>query len=533
MRNRACLLLACSFLLSTLAWAADAPARTCASLKQLALPNVSITVAQPVAAGMFVPPNLKPDEKVPPLYKATPAFCRVSATLSPTPDSDIKVEIWMPVNGWNGKFRGLGNGGFAGYINYRGLASAVTQGFAAASTDTGHSTAGAEWALGHPEKIVDYGFRAVHEMTVDAKTVVKSFYGDGARHSYFASCSNGGRQALMEAQRFPEDYDGILAGAPANAWVPLLTGALKFVQTLDRAGYVPPVKIPAISKAVLAACDELDGLKDGIINDPRQCHFDPSILRCKGKESDACLTGPQVDSLKVIYSGVRDTAGKQLFPGMLPGAEDGDGGWTDWITGSEEGKSAGVFFVNGYFGNMVYGQKDWDFRHPKIDTSLKLAYEKTGDAMDAMNPDLKPFLARGGKLILYHGWNDPAISALNSVNYYNDVVLAVGKQSAEQSVRLYMVPGMQHCDGGPGATSFGQGDSRPRSDADHDIFTALVEWVEDGKAPGALVATKYGEGHPAKLEMTRPLCPYPQAVKYNGTGDPNLAASFVCAQDGK
>lgn len=218
---------------------------------------------------------------------------------------------------------------------------------------------------------------------------------------------------------------------------------------------------------------------------------------------------------------------------MLPGAEDGDGGWTDWITGSEEGKSAGVFFVNGYFGNMVYGQKDWDFRHPKIDTSLKLAYEKTGDAMDAMNPDLKPFLARGGKLILYHGWNDPAISALNSVNYYNDVVLAVGKQSAEQSVRLYMVPGMQHCDGGPGATSFGQGDSRPRSDADHDIFTALVEWVEDGKAPGALVATKYGEGHPAKLEMTRPLCPYPQAVKYNGTGDPNLAASFVCAQDGK
>lgn len=529
MPNRACSLLACSSVLSTLTWAADAPARTCASLKQLALPNVSITIAQPVAAGMFVPSNLKPDEKVPPLYKATPAFCRVAATLSPTSDSDIKVEIWMPASGWNGKFRGLGNGGFAGYIAYPGLAAAVTQGYAAASTDTGHSTEGAEWALGHPEKVIDYGFRAVHEMTVDAKTVVKAFYGDAAKRSYFASCSNGGRQALMEAQRFPDDYDGILAGAPANAWVPMLTGGLKFTQTLDQAGYIPPAKIPAISRAVLAACDELDGLKDGILNDPRQCHFDPSTLRCKGKESNACLTGPQVDSIKLIYSGAHDASGKLLFPGLLPGAEDGDGGWKDWITGSEEGKSAGVFFVNGYFGNMVYGQKDWDFKHAKIDDSLKLAYEKTGYAMDAMSPGLKPFLAHGGKLILYHGWNDPAISALNSVNYYNNVIAVVGGQSVQESVRLYMVPGMQHCDGGPGATSFGQSATSPRSDPEHDIFTSLVQWVEDGKAPTSLIAAKYAEGQRSKVAMTRPLCPYPQAPKYKGSADPNLAASFVCA----
>jgi feruloyl esterase len=530
MRNRSRLLLTFLCLVPALAWAADseAPPRTCASLKRLALPNASITLAEPVTGGTFAPPDLKPDQKVPPLYKATPAFCRVVATLKPTSDSDIQVEVWMPVSGWNGRFRGVGNGGFAGYIAYPGLAAAVTQGYAGASTDTGHSTQDAEWALGHPEKVVDYGYRAVHEMTLDAKTIVEGFYGSGPKQSYFASCSNGGRQALMEAQRFPDDYDGIIAGAPANAWVPMLTGGLKFVQTLDQAGYIPPAKIPAISKAVLMACDELDGLKDGILNDPRQCHFDPSVLRCEGKESDACLTGPQVDSLRLIYSGARDAAGKQIFYGLLPGAESGPDGWEDWVTGSEEGKSAGTFFVTGYFANMVYGKKDWDFKSANLDGALKMAYEKTGDSLDAMSPDLKAFLLHG-KLILYHGWNDPGISPLNSVNYYNSVVAAVGSQRADQSVRLYMVPAMQHCEGGPGATSFGQG-SAARQDAEHDIFTALRQWVENGKAPGSIIATKYHDGDPAKgVEMTRPLCPYPQAAEYKGAGDPSVAASFACA----
>jgi feruloyl esterase len=527
MLNRACVLLACFLLLSIFALASDSPARTCPSLKQLALPQATITVAEPVATGVFEPPNLKPDQKVPPVFKATPAFCRVAATLAPSSDSDIKVEIWMPTAGWNGKFRGLGNGGFAGYINYPGLASAVTQGFAAASTDTGHSTEGAEWALGHPEKIIDYGFRAVHEMTVDAKTVVKSFYGDAAKKSYFASCSNGGRQALMEAQRFPDDYDGIVAGAPANTWVPLLVGGLKVVQTLDGPGYIPPAKIPAISRAVLTACDELDGVKDGVLNDPRMCRFDPSSLMCKGKESDACLTAVQVASLKQLYAGTPDSAGKLILPGMLPGAEDGDGGWKPWITGEEEGKSAGMFFVSGYFSDMVYSQKDWDFRHANIDASLKLAYDKTGNAMDSMSPDIKAFLARGGKLILYHGWNDPAIPSLSTVNYYQNLISTVGKESAEKSIRLYMVPGMQHCGGGPGATWFGQNDVGPRTDAEHDVFTALAQWVEEGKAPGTLVATRHEAGT-SKAGTTRPLCAYPQFAKYKGLGDPITAASFEC-----
>lgn len=525
MPNRACLLLACSFLPSTFSFSADSPARTCASLKQLALSNVTITLAEPVAAGMFTPPDLKPDEKVPAFYKSTPAFCRVAATLAPTADSDIKVEVWMPVTGWNGKFHGVGNGGFAGSINYRGLAGAVAQGYATASTDTGHSTEGAQWALGHPEKFIDYGFRAVHEMTVDAKAVIKIFYGEAAKRSYFNSCSNGGRQALMEAQRFPDDYDGIIAGAPANSFVPLLTGGLKVVQTLDGPGYIPGAKVPAIARAVVDACDELDGVKDGVLNDPRQCHFDPSTLRCKGKDSYECLTGAQVASLKQIYAGTRDSAGKLILPGMLPGSEDGNGGWKDWITGPEEGKSIGMGFVKGYFSYMVYGQKDWDFHRASVDTSMKQAYDKTGDVMDAMNSDLNPFFSRGGKLILYHGWNDPAIPALMTVNYYDSVISTVGKESAERSIRLYMVPGMQHCVGGPGATWFGQFGEAPH-DAEQNLSTALVEWVEDGRAPGTIIASKHGEAW--KTTMTRPLCPYPQVAKYKGSGDSSTAGAYEC-----
>jgi hypothetical protein len=526
MRERPLLLL---LLLSALAppVAVHADSTTCASLKQLSLPNATIDVAQDVAAGAFVPPGLKPDQKPGEVFKSAPAFCRVTATLKPTPDSDIKVEVWMPASGWNGKFRGVGNGGFAGSVNYGGLAGSVTRGYASVSTDTGHATTDASWALGHPEKIIDYGYRAIHEMTVDAKTVVQKFYGKAPARAYFASCSNGGRQALMEAQRFPDDYDGVVAGAPANTWVPMLTGGLNLIQTLHGAGFIPPTKIPAISKAVLAACDELDGVKDGVLGDPRKCHFDPAILLCKGKESDACLTQPQVDSMKMLYSGAHDAAGKQIFPGALPGAEDGDGGWKDWITGSEEGKSAAVFFVTGYFSNMVYGQKDWDYTTVNINDAMKLAYAKTGEALDAMNPDLKPFLAHG-KLILYHGWDDPGIAALNTVNYYESVVSTVGPATA-QSLRLYMVPGMQHCGGGPGATFFGQNEAGPGADASHDIFTSLVEWVEDGKTPGSIIATKPAGQDPVKSpKMTRPICPYPQAAKYRGAGNSNAAESFEC-----
>src|SRR5262249_31721300 len=261
-------------------------ASTCVSLSRLQLPDTTIPSPQVVAAGAFELPSPAPN---PAVFKEAPAFCRVTAELKPAKDSDIKIEVWMPVTGWNGKYQGVGNGGFAGSITYQGLAGAVKAGYAAASTDTGHAAGGtnAAWALGHPDRITDFGYRAIHEMTVKAKAIIKAFYGDSARRSYFSSCSNGGRQALMEAQRFPEDYDGIIAGAPANYWTPLLPAGAWDTQATqgDAASYIPAAKIPTISAAVLKACDALDGVADGLINDPRACHFDPASLLCK--EGDA------------------------------------------------------------------------------------------------------------------------------------------------------------------------------------------------------------------------------------------------------
>jgi hypothetical protein len=519
--------------------------KTCENLPHTSLPGGHITSAQAVAAGRFVQPGLKPDEKPPAVYAATPAFCRVTATLTPTPDSDIKIEVWMPLAGWNGKFRGQGNGGFAGYIDYKALASAVIDGDASGATDTGHATTDAAWALGHPEKIVDYGYRAIHEMTVQARSIVQAFYGSAPTRSYFASCSNGGRQALMEAQRFPSDYDGILAGAPANNWTPMLAAGLHAVQVLDGPGYIPGAKVPAIARAVVAACDAKDGVSDGVLNDPPQCHFDPQVMLCKGPDSDSCLTAPQVASLKAIYAGARDVSGHLIFPGFLPGAEAGRGGWATWVFGTEQGKSAGTFYVTGYFSNMVYDSPNWSYKTANVDAALKLANQKTGSAMNATDPNLKPFFDRGGKLIIYHGWNDPAISALNSIHYYQSVAETLGGNETGRSLRLYLVPGMQHCSGGPGATSFGQDESDIPRDTQHDIYAALVEWVEKASAPSTIISTHYAPADPATatakvpdaartadppaVEMTRPLCVYPQIVKYSGTGDKNSAASFSCA----
>jgi feruloyl esterase len=306
------------------------------------------------------------------------------------------------------------------------------------------------------------------------------------------------------------------------------------LQHTEGDGYIYAAKIAVISQAVLAACDSQDGLKDGILNDPRQCQFDPTTLLCKGKSSDACLTQPQVDSLKQIYAGGHEASGKPIFPGLLPGAEEGHGGWEAWITGDAPGRSLADFYVLGFFTNMVYRDKNWDFRKANIDASLKLATERAANTMNANNADLKAFHAHGGKLILYHGWNDPAISSLNTIDYYNRVIAALGNDSVQQFVRLYMVPGMQHCMGGPGATVFGQSGYLQRAEGDtgpdRDIFTALVQWVESGQAPGRLIATRYRDDDPTRgVQITRPLCIYPQSAKYNGSGDPDRASSFTCS----
>jgi len=498
----------------------DAP-RSCESLAQLALPNTKITIAQTVNAGEFTPPGRT-------AIKDLPAFCRVAATLNPSSDSDIKVEVWFPVEGWNGKYRGQGNGGFAGSISFDAMAAAVKLGYATAGTDTGHTGNDASWALGHPEKVVDFGWRAIHEMTVRAKAIIQAYYSSGPKQSYISSCSDGGREALMEAQRFPADYDGIIAGAPANYWTRLLTaGMLMQGVILDGDGYIPASKLPAITAKVMAACDAKDGVTDGLLNDPRQCQFDPAVLACKGADSDTCLTEAQVRALKAIYAGAKDANGRLYFPGYMPGSEDA--GWSAWITGAMPRRSTGYFFGSQFFTNMVYEKADWDFRTFKFEEGSKLAETKTAAALNAIDPNLKAFKARGGKLIMFHGWNDPAIPALNTINYFQSVEQRMGKRDSEAFLRLFMAPGMAHCGGGPGPNAFGAGGSGS-SGPEHNMYRALEQWVEQGIAPAQIIATKYNnDRNPAQgVKLTRPLCAFPNVAKYKGSGDTNDAANFVC-----
>jgi hypothetical protein len=514
-----------------------AEAATCESLSTLKLPGTTITLAESVAAGAFIPPGAT-NAGGGAIYKNLPAFCRVTATLKPTPDSDIKIEVWLPTSGWNGKFQGEGNGGFAGIIGYAQLAGGLSHGYATGATDAGHSggLTDASWALGHPEKIADFGYRAVHEMTAKAKAIVQAFYGENPKYSYFGSCSDGGREALMEAQRYPQDYDGILAGAPANYWTRLLMAGLWEAQALleDSASYIPASKIAALASGVNAACDRLDGVADGVISDPQACHFDPSVLLCKAQDSDSCFTAPQIAALKKIYAGPRDSKGNPLYVGRVPGGEDGPGGWQPWIIGSQRGNGLNYLFSTNFFGYMVFNDANWNFKTFNFDTDPKLADEKQSHNLNATDPNLKPFRAAGGKLILYHGWSDPAISPLNTINYYRSVLAAVGARESADFVRLYLVPGMQHCAGGPGATSFGQSPGST-ADAQHGVYAALEQWVEHGAAPDAIVATKYvSDQDPSQgAKFTRPLCPYPRSAKYKGSGDPSDAANFACALEKK
>jgi hypothetical protein len=508
---------------------------SCDKLMGLTIPGTKIIFAQTVAAGAFAgPPAGFTGRDLTAFYKGVPAFCRVVVMAAPTSDSEIKIEVWLPSVGWNGKLQGIGNGGFAGLIDYMQLGWAVSKGYAATATNTGHegTPIDAAWALGHPEKVVDFGHRGIHEMTRVAKAAVHGFYGKTPQHAYFAGCSDGGREALMEAQRYPTDYDGILAGAPANSWVPLLTAAVWDAQalTLDHASFIPQAKIPLIADAVVEACDGLDGVHDGILNDPRQCHFDPSKIQCKsGENTEKCLTAPQAAALKKIYAGPHDSHGHAVFPGYLPGAENGEGGWGLWIVGPEPTKSLTAFFGMGFFSDMVYEDPSWDYRTFTLEAGLKAAREKTASALNATETDLKAFKARGGKLIMYHGWNDPAIPALSTVEYYDGVVAKMGRSTTDSFVRLYMVPGMQHCDNGPGADSFGQVGQLVFNDPQHSVDAALEQWVEKRTAPSTIIAAKYTSADRNHPKMTRPLCAYPEVAKYKGSGDTYDAANFVCA----
>jgi feruloyl esterase len=463
-----------------------------------------------------------------------PAFCRVAGVLRPSPDSEIHFELWLPENSWNGRFLGVGNGGFAGSIGYRQLADSLRRGFATAASDAGHQAEGedASWAVGHKEKVKDFGWRAVHVTAERAKELVTAYYGKGAEKAYFDACSDGGREALMEAQRFPEDYDGILAGAPANAWTHMLSGGLAVAQGTvgDPRAYISGLKLPAIEQAALAACDAQDGVKDGIISDPAKCRFDPGVLLCKAADSLDCLTNPQVGALKMFYAGGKDEHGKSIFPGFVMGDEDG---WGVWILGQGPGSGSGLAYMENYFRYMVAENPKWNYLTANVDASLEMAIKETHTDLDSTDPDLSRFRARGGKLIIYHGWNDPAISAWNSIDYYASVKKKMGDEQTDGFLRLYMAPGVEHCAGGPGPDAFGQLGIVTASGPKYGLFDALEAWVEKGVPAGDVVATKYETGPHGemKVKMTRPLCPYPEVAKYKGVGDTNDAANFVCAAE--
>jgi len=481
-------------------------ASSCESLSSLALPNTSITLAQVVPAGAFSLPGTGPAG---PQFSQLPAFCRVAATLTPSADSDIKIEVWLPAADWNGRFQAVGNGGWAGTISYGALASALQEGYATASTDTGHAGANASFAIGHPEKVIDFAYRAVHEMAVKSKAIIATLYGRAPRFSYWTGCSTGGRQALMEAQRYPEDFDGIIAGAPANNQTQLCAWRIAVEARIlqSPASVVPPAKLVLLNRAVLAACDAIDGVTDGLLTDPHQCQFDPSTLLCRGADRDDCLTAQQIEAVKMGYAPARRKTGELIYPGLVPGGETG---WAMLTGAKPEPGSIDV----GMFKFVAHEDPAWDWRTFDLDRDTSLIDKKAG-FIDAVNPDLSAFRARGGKLLIYHGWNDGgsggAISPQNTVNYYSSVLARMGSQQQDW-LRLFMVPGMEHCGGGPGPDQV-------------NWMAALERWRESAIAPDRLIASRVSNN---RVNMTRPICSYPAVAHYNGVGSTNDAANFVC-----
>ncbi len=452
-------------------------------------------------------------------YRSEPAevavpFCRVQGVLRPSEDSDIRFEVWLPPPGaWNGRYEGVGNGGFAGSLIYTGMANALAGGYAVSATDTGHGADGtdARWAIGHPEKVIDFGERSIHVTAIAAKAVIAAYYGRAAERAYFSGCSDGGREALVEAERYPDDYDGIVAGAPANAWVKLVTTAMwnETALAAEPGSAIPPDKLAVISHAVHAACHATGG----VVGAPEQCRFDPATLACPpGGEGGACLSRPQIAALDKIYGGPRDAAGHPVFPGFAPGGEEGPAGWALWITGRPGQAPLQLQFGTGFYSGMVYEDPTWTLKRFDLGPDLAAAAAKLGAVLDATDPDLSRFRAHGGKLITYHGWYDAAIPPQNSVDFLAAVQAKNGGAAATDGFyRLFMMPGMGHCRGGPGEDAIGGvfGPSAPVRDATHDVVEALARWVEQGVAPEKLVASAYAHGQPSQgVASERVLTPY-------------------------
>lgn len=483
-------------------------AATCESLNSLKLPNATIT-ATAVAAGAYTAPAAAGAKgKAGPSFTDLAAFCDVKVVSKPSADSVINIEYWLPEANWNGNFLAKGNGGWNGSITANTLADGLRLGYATAMTDTGHEGGSAAFALGHPEKVVDFGWRAVHEMAVLGKQIAKAKYETDVKKSYWDGCSAGGRQGLKAIQMYPEDFDGVVAGAPAIQFTGRASQAIWIGQQThkDAANVLPQPKFAVVHDAVLAACDSLDGVQDGVLENPRACKFDPASIQCAAGSTDTakCLTPGEVETVKKIYSDVTNPrTGEVYFAGHEPGSENG------WGTMA----GANVFGVGtDMFKYVVFGDANWDYKTLNFDGNMKTALEK-GAPIDGMDANLKRFFDRGGKIVQYHGWADPQISPRSSVTYYEAVAKANGGVSkVQQNHRLFMVPGMAHCGGGDGTATF-------------NMLSVLTDWVEKNKAPESITASKVANGQTVR---TRPLCSYPATAQYKGSGSTDDAANFTC-----
>jgi feruloyl esterase len=509
------------------AWAAST---SCENLTQLKLPHTEITSATVVAAGAFKqppggpgapagPPPADAPAGPPPAggpaggarpnpYATLPAFCRVMATLRPTSDSDIKIEVWLPADGWNGRLEAVGNGGLGSNLQYNAMAEAVAKGYTATGNNTGQGNNGKDM-IGHPEKLKDWGYRAVHEDAVAAKAIDAAFYGSAPKYSYWNSCSTGGRQGWVAAEYYPIDFDGLAIGDPANPMTRLQANniAVNLAVNKDDASFIPAEKWTVIHEWAVNQCDAGDGLKDGLIENPMACNLDVKQLACQnGGDAAYCLSAPQMVVLSQVINGSKNPrTGEQLYPGFPLGSPMGN-----TITGHKPDGSAAPLY------QALFQDANWDYHTFNFDTDTARADKLGNDTINAIDPSkLKQLFAHGGKLLLYHGWNDPNISPLISIQLYEQAAAANGGiAKTSNEMRLFMVPGMNHCGGGEGPNTF-------------DKVDPLVEWVEHGKAPDMIVASHSTSG---QVDRTRPLCPYPQVAKYKGSGSIDDAQNFACVK---
>jgi len=518
-------------------YAGPAAADSCSDLMTtLLLPNTTITQAQTYTAGQVVTGTTT----------APVGLCRVAGTVKPGPQSNVNFEVWIPTDGsWNGKYQQVGNGGFAGAIPFPAIANATSRGYATAGTDDGTSGSppaiprGAAAFIENMDVLLDYGYRAIKATTDDSKAIITALMKQTPSPSYFVGCSDGGREALQEAQRFPNDFDGIIVGSPVNDQVGEFGSSYLYDMQATLNGpqtagvpdaYIPASKLPLLTNAALAACVGTDGgvATDGFLSDPRQCRFDPGVVKCKpGQDTSACLTPAQVDAAQKLYAGPHDH-GILLFPGLEPGGESVNGDWQTWITGTSPSAPGAQFGLGFGFGcDLMLGVQSCNYLAIDVVQQDETARQTLQPILSSVNPDLSAFKAHGGKMIQYAGWADAAIPPENGLNYYRLVTHTMGDPS--DFYRVFMVPGMAHCGGGAGPNAFGNGTTNgPVIDADHDLVKALERWVEEGIAPDRIIATHYVNNAAPTVAFQRPLCPYPERGEYVGQGDPSNAANFQC-----